>query len=100
MYVKEKVEIRMWEPRFFRLRWQPGSSIKSLNPDPNINYLSGLAWRHGNKDITCMALLGGSFSVVPHEVLSSYPEEFLSFSSPVFIPKLNLGEIHYILSPR
>lgn len=82
-----------------------GASLDSqlfLRPDPNINYLSGLAWRRGNKDTTYMVLSGGRFLVVPHEVLSLHAEEFFLFIlQTAFIPKHKLsGKFTSILSPR
>lgn len=59
----------------------PKSALKygyhGLVPAWTLNYFSGLERKCGIKDTTHMALSG--FLMVPHEILSLYPENFSAF---------------------
>ena len=54
-------------------------SCRGLVLAQTLYYFSGLEGRCGIKDTTHMALSGGGFSMIPHEILSLYPENSSAF---------------------
>lgn len=51
-------------------------AVLGSGASPNRKLFLGPAERHGNKDTIYMALSGGRCLVIPHKILSLYPEKF------------------------